>query len=316
MNYVPVRISTLKSHLPLKFNVYVKLPSKYLLYVKNGDEIEKDRIQNLKKKKVRKLFITESDEQNYQEFLDECLSQTMTDENVSMEEKTQVVIGVSETAAQDVYEDPQSAKAYKAAKRASDGLVKVMNQNDGVLKAILKRTEQESEDLIERIQAHAVNTSSLCVAFGEFIGLDSSPQERLALASLYHDIGFLKVSPEAQEFFFQDIGQKHISELGDYGEHPFLGAQMLQDKEFATPEILDLIKTHEERVNGTGFPKKLQKLPLEQEVHALCCYYDRRVTCLKQQDESVINDLMINEIGNFNLETLTKFKKFLKTNVL
>lgn len=66
--------------------------------------------------------------------------------------------------------------------------------------------------------------------------------------------------------------------------------------------------THEERVNGSGFPKGVNSLTAVQECHALCCLYDRQVTCLGLDPEVVINDLMVNHIGAFNLETLKKFK--------
>ena len=57
-------------------------------------------------KKVRKLFISDADEENYQEFLDRCLSGTLNDESISVDEKAQVVVNIADEGAEKVFEKP------------------------------------------------------------------------------------------------------------------------------------------------------------------------------------------------------------------
>ena len=98
MKYVPVRLTTLKSQIPFTFDVYVKLPHKYLLYVRKGDDIESESKKRLKKKKVKKLYIEDADEEAYQTYLDKCLESYMEDPNATTEDKASFGAGVAENA--------------------------------------------------------------------------------------------------------------------------------------------------------------------------------------------------------------------------
>ena len=111
LTFMPVRLNTLNSNIPISFNLYIQLPHKYLLYVKDGDNVEESRIKGLKKKKVRKLFISDEDEEKYQSFLDKCLSGTLDDETISTEEKAQVVVNVAGEGAENVFEKPTEEKS-------------------------------------------------------------------------------------------------------------------------------------------------------------------------------------------------------------
>ncbi|MCT4642994.1 MAG: hypothetical protein N4A33_11950 [Bacteriovoracaceae bacterium] len=313
INYVPIRLSTLKHEIPFSFNIYIKLPSRYLLYIKRGDSIESARINHLKEYKVRKMYIEDSDEENYQSFLDNYLS----DPNASNEDKASIGTSIAYDTSEQIYESPETQEAYKAAQNTSDKLIKLLNGNDEILKAILSATQElssQEDDLAHQMQKHSVNTCSLAIKFGEFLGLQQKELQELGIAAFYHDISFVKLSIKEQKLFFKPIDQMSPDELTLYKKHPEQDIQILQDKEFASKAVLDLIFTHEQRMDGSGFPgTSSQKLTPIQEVHALCCHYDREITIFKKEKEEVIKDFLVNEMGKFNLDTLKKFSSFLKT---
>ena len=311
MNYIPVRISTLKPQIPLGFNVYVQLPHKYVLYVRAGGDLEEISIKRFKKKKVKKLFIDEKDEPRYQEFLDMRLQKAIDDPSASIEEKAEAAAGAATGASDKVYEKPGERSSYEAAKKASSGLMKIMRSNDEALKAILNRPAGEADDAVEKMRIHAVNSSSLAIRFGEYLGFKESELEEMGIAALYHDVGFSKMSEEAQMCFFEEVSKIDGKRLGEYKEHPRKAVEILQDKQYASAAVLDLIMSHEERLNGNGFPQKLLKLTPMQEAHALCCHYDRLVTCLGADPKETVEGFLKNAIGDFSLETLKKFKEFM-----
>jgi hypothetical protein len=84
-------------------------------------------------------------------------------------------------------------------------------------------------------------------------------------------------------------------------------------KVLADNDVIDLIMAHEEKISGQGFPNKRTKLTTAQEVLSLCAFYDREVTCLGKDHKIVSNNLMIDQVGNYNLELLKQFKSFLKS---
>ena len=76
MIFVPVRTSTLKPDVHLTFEVYVKIQDRYVLYIRKGDDLRLQRLENLKKQKVRQMFIPAEQETDYQNFLDFNISYT------------------------------------------------------------------------------------------------------------------------------------------------------------------------------------------------------------------------------------------------
>ena len=310
MNYLPVRLSTLKPGVSLMFNVYVQLPHKFVLYSREGMDMEQESINRFKKKKVRKLFIEENDESKYQAYLDARLNQAVSDPNASLEEKTEAAVGTAQSASDQVYEKPGEHASYAAAKRASSGLLKILREKQEALKLILERGDIDDSDPVEKMRIHAVNTCSLAIRFGEYLGLNDNELEELGVAGLYHDIAFSQYPDDIKECFFKDFSRIDGKRLGAYKEHPRKAVEVLQDKPFASSGVLDLILTHEERLGGKGFAQGLQKLSVMQEVHALCCHYDREVTCLGKNPKVVVEDFTVNGIGQFNLDTLKKFKSF------
>ena len=309
--FVPIQLSTLVGDQALTFDVYIKLDERCILYVRHGDAIETDRLKGLKKKKVRKLFIESQQEPVYQNFLDSLLSGT---QNLEAEQKAGVVSSVAENATEAIYTRPQSQEAYGAAEKATSSLIDVVSKNQDVLLAILKRDDKVSDNSRDAIMhMHSVNVSSLAVSFGETLGFNRGQLTNLGVAGMFHDVGYAMMKEEDKGLFFKDFKAMTPAEQIIYKQHPFMGAEGLQDKPFANAEVLGLIMTHEERVNGSGFPKGgSASLNALQECHALCCHYDRQVTCLGIDPETVINDIMVNYIGGFNLDTLKKFKTFMK----
>lgn len=309
ISFVPIQLSTLVGDVPLTFDVYIKVDDRCILYVRTGDDIETDRLKSLKKKKVRKLFIAGSDEPKYQGFLDSLLLST---EKLNSDQKAGLASGVAENASELIHKDPRSQTAYTTAEKAANNLIDIISKNQDVLLSILKRDGKGDGTQASLMHSHAVNVCSLSISFGEELKFSRSQLGTLGIAALFHDVGYAMMKESEQALFFKDIKLMTPSELTSYKQHPLIGAEALQDKPFANAEVLGLIATHEERINGTGFPKGNNALNPVQECHALCCLYDRQVTCLGLDPETVINDLMVNQIGGFNLETLKRFKAFMK----
>lgn len=313
MDFLPVRLSTLKAETPINFNIYIKLTHRYLLYVKNGGEMAASQFDNLKNKKVRKLFIDSKDESNYQVFLDAGLSAIVDNKVISASDKALVAKDMATDTAEILFNEPATKAAYDAVCKTSKNLFKLISGNNGVLKEILtKDCADDGNIFLSKLQNHAVNCTSLALKFGEYLGIDTRDLEILGIAAMYHDIGLTAISKEGFDLAFSELEGISPSALSHYYSHPQKGCELLQDKEFASKEVLDLIITHEERVDGTGFPNKLNKLSILQEIHAICCYYDREVTLLNKASAEVISNMIIESVGKFNLETLNKFKAFLK----
>jgi HD-GYP domain-containing protein (c-di-GMP phosphodiesterase class II) len=312
MGYLPIRISTLKQDITLGFSLYLQLPHKTIKYIAPEDFIEKEQIDVLKSKKVRKLYVTDDEESLYQEYMDRCLNETMNDANVSTDVKAQMVTDASEATAERIMADPHSQKSYNSAQKTAETLIQVLSTNDELLKGIFDhKLSEENDDWDARMHKHAVNTSSLCISFAEYLKLPKEMSQHLGMAGLFHDVAYGQMSEDEKRLFFIPMKEMSAAEMTKYKEHPKLAAEILQDKDYAIKEVIDLILVHEERQGGNGFPNKLPKLELQQEIIALCSYYDQRVTCFNEPRSEVFKDLVVSQLGNFELTTINKFKEFM-----
>ncbi len=308
-SYVSIRLSTLPTEVPLSFSLYIALKDRHLLYVRKGDDLEDNRLQSLKKKKVRKLFIEESSESDYQDFLGQRITDAIHSDAVSAEERADVIGEVSEQAVEEVYKNPESKESFDGAKKAAGQLAELLGKNDDVLSNLFDRPPDDERSLLVR---HAINISSLAINFARHLKVEEKQIEVLGLAGLLCDTGRCKMAPSDEKLFSKPVSEMSSEEKKRYFEHPHLGALLLQDKSYASKELIELIHNHEEKRSGEGFPSGKKQLTLPEEILSFCSNYDRKVTCLGRNRTDVIKNLTLDEVGHYDLKLLKSFQDFAK----
>jgi HD-GYP domain-containing protein (c-di-GMP phosphodiesterase class II) len=308
MNFLSIRLSTVRPELIIPFNVFILVAGSYVCYLKEGDDFDQDRLEHLRNRGLKKFHIKEEEEKKYQEFLTQILDNIHLESNAV---KTSLALDVTENSANMVMKNPTSEKSYEMAKSSSNIVQKILGENDAILREIVAHGRSVSTNVADRMHSHMVNTVSIAIKFAETLksGINMNS---LGVAAFYHDVSFTQYSAEDQKLFFKEVKQMVAKELTIYKSHPGKSVEALQDKAFAEKEVLDLIMTHEENISGQGFPNGLTKLTQAQEVLSLCAFYDREVTCVGKDPADVYNSIMIDQLGNYNLELLKNFKKFLK----
>jgi HD-GYP domain-containing protein (c-di-GMP phosphodiesterase class II) len=309
MSFISIRLSTVRPGLIIPFNVFIFVGGSYVYYLREGDDFAVDRLDNLRSRGLKKFHIKEEEELKYQGFLANLLDNIHLESN---DVKTSLALDVTENSAIMVLKNPTTEKSYQMAKSSTDIVQKVLADNDAILREIVAHGRNVNTNLADRMHWHMVNTASISIKFAETLksGINMNS---LGVAAFYHDVSFTQFSMEEQKLFFKEVKEMSAQELTAYKSHPGKSVEALQDKAFAEKEVLDLIITHEEKISGQGFPNALMKLSPAQEVLSLCAFYDREVSCLGKDPTEVYNSLMIDQVGNYNLELLKSFKKFLKS---
>lgn len=316
MDYVPVRLKTLRADVDLPFNVYIKLDfkdqeSRYLKYVHEGDPLDSDRIGRLKAKKLKKMFIQSDQENNYQGFLDSVLSKIKSGSKATVEEKASIIEDVTGAAVEEFHENPQSKASFENAKKTAGNIVESILDDPAVLKSIFSSKSDQDPKV-----KHSVNCASLGILIGKEVGIGGKDLNDLTMGALFHDVGIVKFSEEEQKLFSKAESEMSVEEKKKYHTHPQVGAELLQDKDFVNKEIMDFILKHEEKISGTGFPSGTTQLTLAEQILGLVAAYDRKVTYLGMTVEEALKDFQLNEIGNYELKHLDVLKKLVKKNIL
>ena len=111
--YVPIRVSTLRGDKPITFNAYVRVAGKFILFCREGDSFENDRLDRLKGKKLNRMFIQTEQEQAYKTYMTENIRNAWTAAaNQNIDARAQIIQGVLQGAAEDLMEDLSNDANY------------------------------------------------------------------------------------------------------------------------------------------------------------------------------------------------------------
>jgi HD-GYP domain-containing protein (c-di-GMP phosphodiesterase class II) len=119
---------------------------------------------------------------------------------------------------------------------------------------------------------HSVAVCALMVALGRTLGLDEMACRAAGLAGLMHDVGKALMPLEV----LNKPGKLTDAEYEVIRSHPVRGHALLLEGRGATPEMLDVVLHHHERVDGTGYPGRISGevfTPLAR-MGAICDVYD------------------------------------------
>lgn len=307
MDFTPLRITTIKPNRLISFDLYIFFKDQYLCYTKNGDLLTDEKYQKLKTQKIAKFFITESDEVNYQKFLDTLLEETINSANVSIEEKVTMVEGAATSAMERMTKDPKSESAYRMTESAAKSLRQVVLGNPDALKKIFGKKVEKNEDIIK----HSLNVCALSVKLGEFLKFTDQELDDIGTAALIHDIGLTQMNKTDMELFYKPKKLLSHEDKRVYYLHTKDAMTILKDRPYVNPQILDLVFNHEEVLSGAG-PNKKKKLTPSEEVLSIVNNYDKRLISSKVPAAQAIKEMIIDELGNYDLELINKFKEVLK----
>jgi hypothetical protein len=121
-------------------------------------------------------------------------------------------------------------------------------------------------------EGHVRRVARRAVQVGEELGLSAGRLRNLAAGGLLHDIGKLSVPDE----ILKKPAPLTPSEFEVIREHPLRGRALLHELGGFDPFVLELVLSHHERLDGSGYPngKPGPELPLEVRILGVCDVYD------------------------------------------
>lgn len=119
--------------------------------------------------------------------------------------------------------------------------------------------------------SHAVRSAVWAILFGRHIGLPKQDLDVLAMGVLLKDIGKTKLPT-----YLLEKPNRTSDEQEAYEKFVDYGVEILRKLSDVQPRITSVVKTHCERVNGSGFPQHLRgdKIPLLGKIAGIVTFYD------------------------------------------
>jgi putative nucleotidyltransferase with HDIG domain len=140
----------------------------------------------------------------------------------------------------------ESRRQAKEIKAAYDTLEMTYDQTLASLTSALDARDRETE-------GHSIRVTQLAVKLGESLGYSADQLKILERGSILHDIGKIGIS----DTILHKPGPLTEDEWKIMRLHPDIGAKIVEGIPFLQDTIL-LIRHHQERWDGTGYPGKLK----------------------------------------------------------
>ena len=132
----------------------------------------------------------------------------------------------------------------------------------------------EAKDAYTR--GHSIRVSQYAVGTAERLGFEGQSLDGIRLGGELHDIGKIGT----REAVLHKPGLLTADEFRQITEHPVLGERMLLPLAQESPDVLRIVRSHHERLDGRGFPDGLrgEEIPIEARIVAVADAFDAMTT--------------------------------------
>ncbi|TQV72760.1 DUF3391 domain-containing protein [Aliikangiella marina] len=127
--------------------------------------------------------------------------------------------------------------------------VKEILQNESAMLVLAMLSESNAD-----IADHCFAVSILSICFAKQLGYSQVELEDIGLAALLHDIGHMRVDNKV----LNKYGRLNADERKLVEEHPKYGFDIISSKPGLTKSCIDVIYSHHERIDGSGYPRGLK----------------------------------------------------------
>jgi HD-GYP domain-containing protein (c-di-GMP phosphodiesterase class II) len=301
MPYIPIHLNTLRPDQAVNFDVHLLLSAErehYVHYIKSADPMDQSRIEKLRTKGVRKLYIAEADEDKYLAYLDEGLNE-LSGGSTSIDEKANLTKDALHTQAENAERALETEKGYTRMQNQLGKIVGFFTSDKGALKSILANSGIAADET-----EHAANVTSLALGIAALANVtNASDLLDLGVACLLHDLGTKKLGfkpSDSRDNLTGDALRRYIT-------HPGEGVALLAGKPFITPRVLGLVSDHEELGEGRGYPekKRIEKLSTISQILNLSNAFDKFCSNSKLRPKEAMDRFFEKHSENFVLEHLS-----------
>jgi len=105
-----------------------------------------------------------------------------------------------------------------------------------------------------QMQGHSLRVGRYAAGMAEALGMNATEVGEIRAAGYLHDIG--KVSVD--KHLFTKPGALEPNEFQEMADHTVVGHQIVSTSQFPWPHVPEVVRSHHERADGSGYPDRLR----------------------------------------------------------
>jgi putative nucleotidyltransferase with HDIG domain len=197
---------------------------------------------------VETLFISGKPQSLYNQYVERTLGDVLNDRSIPKIERSTALYNSARGLVKEAMEDPRSGDLIERSSAMIDNTVSFL-YNDS-----------ESFDYLMRISSydyytytHSVNVFVFMTALAQRLGYSLEEVKDASQGALLHDIGKSELDPA----IIQSTGALTDDQWVQMKLHPVHGYDILVEQGVTNEVILDVVRHHHEKIDGSGYPDGL-----------------------------------------------------------
>jgi len=181
--------------------------------------------------------------------------------------------------------------------------------NDIINDPIVMYNVSQVRDQNESIYSHSVNVSALAILIGLKMKLAKKRVKETAIGALLHDIGIIYLPYDLFLISYNELTEEQLTK---YRNHVVIGYSVVEKEKWLSKTAKEIIFTHHERCDGSGYPmhKTDEHLKMEVKIVSVCDFYDSCIYGNFTQKLRIqeANDYLISRAGKeFDIDVVNAF---------
>lgn len=252
----PIPLHTIKSDSKVSFPLYYKKPDKKFEKILEKGGIYSARMkEELSLLNLNDLFININDKTNYSQYVGSYINSLAGDKAMPLREKSLIIYDYAVKVLDELFANPESKEAFAKVTPLVNNTIDVVLSDSASVRSFI---EVSSFDYFTH--THSVDVAVHAIAFGVHLNFDAETIRRLGYAAMLHDIGKTRIDSDI-------IYKKSALDEAEFNKikrHTIYSYFILKSHREMDKEILDAVKHHHEKYDGSGYPMKLAggRIPL------------------------------------------------------
>ena len=251
ISYIPIGLETLRLDTAASFDIFLRVKEgEYVLYLSRENALTEGDLAKLAEKKICKLYVSSDQAADYRRYVEQHLSEIVRDPTIPVDTKSRIVYETSSSVVEDVFREPRAETIQRSKEVISNTVTLILSSEE----ATRKLMQIASHDYYT--YTHSVNVCVFSVALAKRMFPDMADDEfqRLGAALTLYDVGKSRIPLS----ILNKRGPLDDTEWDLMRTHSEQSASILKETGHLTEESRIIALQHHERLDGTGYPKKLR----------------------------------------------------------
>lgn len=219
--------------------------------------IEHDR---LLQSGLDRVYVSKAQESQYHRYVEENLTAILLDKAIPPEEKAELLYGSLLNTVQDLMADPRAGEAVPRCRNIVENTCTFFYEQKGSLEYMMRVCAFDYYTF-----THSVNVFVFAMALGQRVFTPEQVRGDYGMGALFHDVGKYRIPDEILNF----KGKLSPEQFEIMKKHTVYGYEVLAEKNEVSDLVLDMVRHHHEKLDGSGYPDGLSRAQIRKEVRAL-----------------------------------------------